>query len=238
MLGKLRINDGETITMTSLLKLGEISHYYQNESISDELKNFLDLCFYDSHISLNDISRHELVIDYIIVSESSKRNLTYRNTLFENSSKLSGTTNTSKILKRYLTSGTHEEGSSSEYNSDVTSLMNGAIDTFKRKQKIQSVMYEDNSFILKQLMSNAQRKSKFKSPSQKMSGGSLGNFLNPGTVGETSSVSSSSPGSVSRKLTTLRQVVIASDARTTNKAGPIYEEILEEEVEKSKQSYC
>ena len=61
----------------------------------------------------------------------------------------SGTTNTSKVLKRYLTSGTNE-GSGSEYYSDNTShILDSSIETFKRKQKIQSVLYEDSSFILK-----------------------------------------------------------------------------------------
>lgn len=177
------------------------------------------------------MSRHELIFDLVQVSESSKRTVSRR----ISSPEKSNASTTSRVLKRYLTSGTNE-GSSSEYASESGStIMAGAIDHFKRKQKIQSVMYEDSSFILKKLVSHANRKSRFRSPSEKMSGNSLTKFLipNTSTIKDTSSVSSSSPSTISRVLDRANEKnrLFTNDnfLPTGQAAPPIYEEIVEED---------
>lgn len=193
------------------------------------------MCFFDPQITLNEITRHELIADLVITEESSKRNFTHRGTLYDTSSRKSVTTTTSKVLRRYLTSGTHE-GSSSEYTSEVNSGLNSNIDKFKRTQKIQSVMYEDSSFILKKLLSHGQRKSKVRSPTEKISGNSLQKNLKPNSIVESSSQSSSSPSTFSRNIdrSNEKNRVIMNDnyLQINTKPAPIYEEILEEERSK------
>lgn len=43
MLGKMRVEEGDNSPMSELLKIKDISSYYENESLSEEIKNFLDL---------------------------------------------------------------------------------------------------------------------------------------------------------------------------------------------------
>ena len=105
--------------------------------------------FYDPQITLSELMMHKLIAKKIVQSESTKVIWESPNTPHEGSSKNSATNSTSKILKRYLTSGTNE-GSSSEYYSESNSnFLRSSIDTFKRSNKIQSVLYEDSSYILK-----------------------------------------------------------------------------------------
>lgn len=240
MLGKMRVEEGDNSNMTSLLQIQDISIFYQNESLSPEMISFLDICFHEPHITLSEIMLHELIVGIVTKSESIKtfpespnNTLTFNDT----SSKKSGTTNTSKVLKRYLTSGTHE-GSSSEYYSEVTSqMMNSSVDTFRRKQKIQSVLYEDSSFILKKLIYQGKRKTQLGAPNQKGSGKSLSKFVSSRSVMiDTSSQSSSSPGSFARVLdrTNDHNRIMILDDKLSKKADPIFEEVLEEDEYGSK----
>lgn len=43
ILGKMRIEEGEKLNMTALLQITDISVFYQNESLSEEMINFLDV---------------------------------------------------------------------------------------------------------------------------------------------------------------------------------------------------
>jgi len=159
MLGKMRIEEGDKLNMTSLLQIPDISVFYRNECLSEEMINFLDVCFYDPQITLSELVMHKLISIAFTQSESTKIIIESPNSKSHlESSKNSGTNSTSKILKRYLTNGTNE-GSSSEFYSETTSnFLRTSIDTFKEKHKIQSVLYEDSSYILKRLMSMKKRK--------------------------------------------------------------------------------
>lgn len=149
----------------------------------------------------------------------------------ETSSKKSNTTNTSKVLKRYLTSGTND-GTSSEYLSENTSsILRSSLHSFK---KTQSVMYEDSSFIIKKLLSMNKRKTTYGSGTpQEGNRKSISKFLKVGSLADGSSQSSSSPGSFSRHLdrTSDKNRIFIGEDNSNHKHEPILEEALEEEEE-------
>lgn len=229
MLGKMRLEEGDNLNMTSLLQIQDISVFYRKESLTDEMIDFLDVCFFDPQITLSELMMHNLVCSLIAqsdtvksVQEPSQKTLT----LLETSSKKSGTTNTSKVLKRYLTSGTNE-GTSSEYQSD-SSVFRTSVDTFK---KTQSVLYEDSSFILKKLLNMKRKTTTFGKSPVENSNKSISKFLKVSTVHDNSSQTSSSPGSFSRHLdrTSDRNRIFIGEE--TKKHEPIYEEASEEDDE-------
>ena len=43
MMGKMRIEEGDNSNMTSLLQIADISVFYKNESLSEEMISFLDI---------------------------------------------------------------------------------------------------------------------------------------------------------------------------------------------------
>jgi hypothetical protein len=43
MLGKMRVDEGDYLNMTSLLKINDISVFYRSETLSLEMINFLDV---------------------------------------------------------------------------------------------------------------------------------------------------------------------------------------------------
>lgn len=43
MLGKMRVEEGDNLNMTSLLQIADISVYYKNESLSPEIVDFLEI---------------------------------------------------------------------------------------------------------------------------------------------------------------------------------------------------
>lgn len=135
------------------------------------------------------------------------------------------------MLKRYLTSGTHEGSSSEYYSESVSSILRSSIDTFKKKQKIQSVLYEDSTFILKKLLSMKKRKTQIGANIKDSAVKNMSKFLNPRSLIDSSSQSSSSPGSFSRKIdrTSDRNRIILGEDPLNQNAEPIYEEAFEEE---------
>lgn len=177
---------------------------------------------------------HKLISAKVENSESSKViNEALTHSPYD-SSKNSGTNSTSKILKRYLTSGTND-GSSSEFLSETNSnFLRSSIDTFKDKQKIQSVLYEDSSYILNKLKSMQKRKSEAQNSKQTLrrpSTFNLGRTLHVSSNAESVSMSSSSPGSFSRALDRgslkNRVIIMGGDNRSKNEHEPIPEDMEE-----------
>ena len=72
MMGKMRIEEGDNSNMTSLLQIADISVFYKNESLSEEMISFLDIWFNVPHITLSEIMLHELVVEIVTRSESIK----------------------------------------------------------------------------------------------------------------------------------------------------------------------
>lgn len=63
MLGKMRVDEGDHLNMTSLLKINDISLFYRSETLSLEMINFLDVCFYDPQITLTELMMHKLICE-------------------------------------------------------------------------------------------------------------------------------------------------------------------------------
>jgi hypothetical protein len=236
LLGKMRVEEGDDQNMTYLLKIPDISLYYRNESMSEEMIDFLNLCFYDPQITLIELMMHNLISEIVATSESAKMIETHMKTVsfHDASSHRSGTTNTSKILKRYLTNGT-DEGSSDENNSESTAkMLRSSISTFKSKQKIQSVLYEDSSYIIKKLLSMSKRKTTFyESPIIADSKHTLSKYTKLSSIMDSVSIASSSPSNFSRQIdrTSNRNRLFVGEEQPIIKNQPIQEETIEEEEE-------
>jgi len=226
MLGKMRVEEGDNHNMTYLLQISDISMYYEKESLSPEMINFLTICFYDPQITVSELLTHNLISENVMVDESMhaySESPSRKMTIHETSSKRSGSTTTSKVLKRYLTNGTHE-GSSSEFRSDT-------ISNFSLKTK--SVVYEDSSFILKKLQSlNKRKTTTYGSGVGGMSRNSVSKFLKNRSLLEISSISSSSPaGSLARPLDRMnsKNRIILGEGSINEEKDTIREEPMEDE---------
>lgn len=236
LLGKMRVEEGDDQNMTYLLQIPDISVFYKNESLSEEMIDFLNICFYDPQIALSELMMHQLISEIVAKSETENmmESPLKTSSFHEASSRKSGTTNTSKVLKRYLTNGT-DEGSSSEYYSQSTAkMLRSSIDTFKSKQKVQSVLYEDSSYIIKKLMSLNKRKTTFYvSPVKKDSKNTLSKYSKLSSVMDSSSLASSSPGTFTRQLdrTGNKNRILIGDDQPSHENNPIHEEAIEEEDE-------
>jgi hypothetical protein len=167
---------------------------------------------------------HSLISEFVPKTESMR---TFSDspvqtlTVMETSSKRSGSTTTSKVLKRYLTSGTHE-GSSSEYKSE--SITNFSL-------KTHSVVYEDSSFILKKIQSMGKRMTAY-GPNFIQSDKNLSTFLKNKSMIDSSSQASSSPGSFARPLdrtSSKNRMILENEQFRKNE--PIREEPMEDDEE-------